>query len=142
MGDIYVENYKKAVERAVDRWSAKIAKVKPRLDAIRTELQELEEIEEPSDDDKKQIAALKKEREECKKAIEKANMELKLDLMLLELDKKANEKEALKLPPWLKDIVKKGGIPLSDSVTLVPDASFDLKAKKLKSFSLTLKWEF
>ena len=83
-----------------------------------------------------------KERKDCKKAIEKANEELKAELMLLELDAKAKEKEVLKLPKWLEGVVKKGGVPMTDSLTFKPDASFDLKEMKLKSFSFGVKWEF
>ena len=74
--------------------------------------------------------------------MDKAALELKLDLMLLEVDPKADQKELIKLPPWIKEIVKKGGIPVTENVTITPDVDFDLKSKKLKKFGITFKWEF
>src|SRR5438128_713403 len=111
MADIYIENYKKAVQRAIERWADKVKKPTETLKTIAADLTELEANKDPSDDDKKEIAKLKKDREACTKQLEKAALELKVDLMLLEVDDKANKKEVEKMPSWLpgwvKEIVKK-----------------------------------
>ena len=142
MADIRVENYKKSVEKAVARWWDKVDKLIKELGPIADELEELEDLDDPSDEDKKRIEELKKKRAAIVKGMEKAATELRIDLMLLDVPPDADQKELVKLPAWMQEIVKKKGIPISKHVTLVPDASFDFKAKKLKSFSLGLKWEF
>jgi hypothetical protein len=140
MGDIRIENYKKAVTKAFDRWEKKIEDCAKKLAPITAELDKLEASKTPSDDEKKRIAELKKQREAVAKGVDKASMELRRDRMLLEPPSEAPEKELLKLPDWMKGIIKQGGIPLGKGVTLVPDVSFDFKAKKLKSFGITVKW--
>ena len=143
MADTSVENYKKSVQRAVERFGQKVDKLAKELAPITKKIDELEAIEDPSDEDTKRIEELKKKRAViAKKGMEKAAMELKADLMLLPVPPKADEKELAKSAGWLQEIIKKKGIPLSEYVTLVPDASFDFKAKKLKSFDITLKWEW
>ena len=38
-------------------------------------------------------------------------MSLKVNLSVIELDDKANKTEAMKLPDWLKGIIKQKGLP-------------------------------
>ncbi|HEY1795261.1 MAG TPA: hypothetical protein VGG57_03995, partial [Stellaceae bacterium] len=54
----------------------------------------------------------------------------------------APEKEMIELPGWLTGIIKAKGVPVGHGITLVPDASFDLKALKLKSLSLGLRFNW
>jgi hypothetical protein len=68
-----------------------------------------------------------------------ASMELRVNLMLIELPPKADENELKKLPAWLKEIIKKKGIPLG-KIVITPDVEFDFKAKKLKKLGITIKW--
>ena len=49
---------------------------------------------------------------------------------------KADEKELMKVPGWLKDIIKAKGIPLGKGVSIAPAIDFDFKKKKLKSFGI------
>jgi hypothetical protein len=140
MSDIQVENYKKSVTKAVDRWREKLAKLAKKLEPIDLELDKLEAIKEPSADDKKRIAELLKARDQIRKDVNTAGMELRLDVMLLEIPAKADEKELLKLPAWLKEIIKAKGIPLGDGVSIAPDVSFDFKAMKLKYLGIIIKW--
>ncbi len=140
MSDIQVENYKKSVIKALDRWKEKLAKVAKKLEPIDQELEKLQAIKQPSDDDKKKIADLQKARAQIRKEVDTADMELRLDVMLLELPEKADEKELVKLPGWLKEIIKAKGIPLGNGVSIAPDVEFDFKAKKLKKLGITIKW--
>lgn len=140
MSDIQVENYKKSVTKAVERWRDKLAKFAKKLEPINSELDKLEALKEPSPADQKKIAELQKAREQIRKDINTAGMELRLDVMLLEIPAKAEEKELLKLPGWLKEIIKAKGIPLGNGVSIAPDVSFDFKAMKLKSLGITIKW--
>ena len=50
MGDTYVENYKKAVEKAHERWDRKVRPINKKLSEIQPELEKLEAIKKPSDD--------------------------------------------------------------------------------------------
>lgn len=61
------------------------------------------------------------------------------NLIVIELPPKADENELKKLPVWLREIIKKKGIPLGKFV-ITPDVEFDFKAKKLKKLGITIKW--
>jgi hypothetical protein len=139
--DIQVANYKKSVERITENWSKKLERIAKDLAPIDDELDKLEAIKDPSADDKKRIAELTKKRADVRKLIDKAALELKVDLMLIELPSKADDKELVKLPAWLKEIIKKKGVPLGKHVSIAPNADIDVKAKKLKSFGITFKFD-
>ena len=96
------------------------------------------------DDDKKKIADARRTYTALRKRIETANDELRLDLMLLEPPAKtaANEKDLLKLPDFIKDVIKAKGVPLGKGVSISPVIKFDFKAMKLKEFGLTITWRF
>lgn len=140
MSDIKVEQYKKAVERATDRWKAKLEKVGAKADKIREALAKLEENKPPTTENKKKIEICKKGFDALEKEVDKATLELKLDLMLLEVPKEAPKAELLKLPDWLKAVIKAKGIPLGRGVSVVPDVEFDFKNFKLKSVGVTVRW--
>ena len=145
MAALNVDQYKKQLAAAIDRWSKKIDDCAKALEKINTELAELEENDPPSDEDKKRIAELKAQREKVLKRIETAGTELRVDLMFVEPPErtKSNEKEFLKLPGFIGDLVKKKGIPLGNTgVVITPDVEFDFKAGKLKKFGLVLKFEW
>src|SRR5664280_2242174 len=112
MADIAVENYKKGVANALDRWATK---VKP----------------------------VAEQRDKLKKKIENFDLELKTDLMLLDMPQKGNadEKEIIKLPKWIDEIVKKKGITVG-TVTVAPDIDIDFKAGKLKKVGLKIEFNF
>jgi hypothetical protein len=139
MGDIAVENYQKSVTKILDIWAKEADRVGKELAAVNSELDKLEALQNPGPDEKKRIDELKKKREACYKRMNEASMELRVNLMLIELPAKADEKELLKLPAWLKEIIKKKGIPLG-KVVITPDVEFDFKAKKLKKLGITIKW--
>jgi len=121
MADIEVENYKKSVIRAVERWVGKLKDIQKKR----------EKLEDPD-----------KGSPEIDKLIEKANMELRADLILLDPPEKgkADEKELLKLPAWMKEIIKAKGIPVAKGISIVPNVDFDLKTMKLKSFGVTVNF--
>ncbi len=142
MSDINVENYKKSVEKIVEIWGKEMDNLAKQLAPIKAELDKLEAIKEPSPDDKKRIDDLKKKCANIRKQIDDAAASLDINLKVIEVPPKADEKELVKLPDWLKEIIKKKGIPLGKHVTIVPKIDFDIKKKKLKSAGVTLKWEW
>ena len=146
MGDIAVENYKKSVTRIVERWKGKIATPAKELVKLDEQLNDFKGKKPPlSDEDKKKLGELKEDYLKYKKQIEKANMELKLDLSLIEPPEKtkANEKELIKLPGFIKDIIEAKGLPIGKNVSIAPsDVDFDLKQMKLKGLSFEITWRF
>lgn len=140
MSDIKVEQYKKAVGRAIERWVAKLEKTGAKADKLREALAKLEENKSPSTEEKKKIELIKKGFEPLAKEVDKATLELKLDVMLLDVPKEAPKAELLKLPDWLKAVIKAKGIPLGRGVSVVPDVEFDFKNFKLKSLGVTVRW--
>ena len=67
---------------------------------------------------------------------------LQLEMVLVEVQPGAPENEMIQIPSWLTGIIKSKGIPVGHGITLVPDASFDIKARKLKSVSLGLRFSW
>jgi seryl-tRNA synthetase len=139
MGDIAVENYRKSVTKYLDIWAKEADRIGKELAGVNAELDKLEALQNPSEDDKKRIDELKKKREACQKNMDRASLELRLNLISIDLPPKADDKELKNLPTWLKEIIKKKGIPLG-KVVITPDVEFDFKAKKLKKLGITIKW--
>jgi seryl-tRNA synthetase len=139
MGDIAVENYQKSVLKILDIWAKEAERIGKELAAVNAELDKLEALQNPTADDKKRIEELKKKREACQKRIDEASVSLRVNLIALQVPPKADEDELKKLPAWLKEIIKKKGIPLG-KVVITPDVEFDFKAKKLKKLGITIKW--
>lgn len=141
MSDIQIENYKKGVERAVERWSAKLAKIGAKAKAPREELAALRKKSPPSPADKQRIAELERELEKLEAEVDKANTELKLDVMLITPPPAKVPQDQLKnLPDWMKKLIKAKGIPLGNGVVLTPDVEFDWKTLKPKKLGVTIKW--
>jgi seryl-tRNA synthetase len=139
MGDIAVENYKKSVTEYLDIWAKEGDRIGKALAGVNAELDKLEALQNPTPDDKKRIDELKKKREACYKRMNEASLELRLNLISIDLPPKADEKELKNLPTWLKEIIKKKGIPFG-KVVITPDVEFDFKAKKLKKLGIAIKW--
>jgi seryl-tRNA synthetase len=139
MGDIAVENYQKSITKYLDIWAKEADRIGKELAAVNSELDKLEALQNPGPDDKKRIEELKKKRENCYKRMNEASMELRVNLMSIQVPPTADEDELKKLPGWLKEIIKKKGIPLG-KVVITPDVEFDFKAKKLKKLGITIKW--
>src|SRR5215468_8987764 len=118
MGDIAVENYQKSVTKYLDIWSKEADRIGKELTTVNSELDKLEALDNPGADDKKRIEELKKKREACYKRMNEASLELRVNLMGIELPAKADDKELVKLPAWLKEIIKKKGIPLGKDVSI------------------------
>jgi len=141
MTDIRVENYKKNVERAVERWNGKIAAIGRKAKVHREELKKLEAIASPTADDKKQIAEHKQELEKLSKEVDKATTELKVDMMLLDgMPKGAPKADLVKLPDWLKGVIKAKGIPLGNGVAIAPEAKFDFDNFKITYLGIKVTW--
>jgi DNA repair exonuclease SbcCD ATPase subunit len=135
--DIKLENYRKSVAKILDIWGGKLEKIAKELAPIQAEL---DKLDESKPDDKKRIDELKKKCADLHKQVENANLELRLDFIDLDIPPKADDKELLKIPAWMKDIIKRKGLPLGKDVSIAPTVDFDFKAKKLKSFGIKITW--
>ena len=144
MSDIATDKYKAAVKSAADRWKAKVQGPAKQLVKLDGEVTALEAKKPVGADDKKKLDESKKAYTALRKQIETANDELRLDLMLLEPPQKNadNEKELVKLPDFIKEIIKARGVPLGKGVSIAPEIKFDFKAMKLKEFGLGITWRF
>lgn len=142
MSDYRIEAYKKSVKTITAKWGKEIAKLDAELGKIGKELADLEAIKDPSDDDKKKIAELRKKQEVLRKKVDSCVMNLKVNLMLIEPQPGAPKKELLELPGWLKTIIENEGIPLGRGVSIAPDIDVDVKAMKLEKFgiTITIRW--
>jgi hypothetical protein len=138
MGDIYVESYKKSAARLLDKGGKEIDKLGKDLAPIAEQLAKLEAAKSPDAATKRQIDDLQKQANAIQKQIDHASANLRASMMLLDVPAQANEKEVMKLPGWLTDIIKEKGIPLGKDVSIAPDVSFDFKNKKLKSIGITI----
>ena len=135
--DIKLENYRKNVVKILDIWGDKLAKISKQLAPLQVEL---DKLDESNPNDKKRIEELKKKCADLRKQIETANTELRLDFMGIDVPPKADEKELVKVPAWIKEIIKRKGIPLGKDVSIAPTIDFDFKAKKVKSFGVKITW--
>jgi hypothetical protein len=140
MDDIKLENYKKSVAKVMEYWAKEAADIGKQLAPIQAELDKLQENKDPSPEDKKKIEELKKKCLALHQEMENAAASLELNLKVLEIPPQADPKELVKLPDWIKQIIKAKGIPLGKGVSIAPDVQFDFKAKKLKKLGITIRW--
>ena len=146
MAALNVEQYQKQIKATVDRWSKKIADIKAtekiNYDISTTEARLRMATKEGEKTINGQIDELKKARVKEVKRIDAADLSLRAELMMIEPPEKtkSNEKEFVKLPGFIGEVVEKGGVPLGKTgVVLKPDVGFDLKAGKLKNFGIDIK---
>jgi hypothetical protein len=138
--DIRIENYKNTVSNLVSQWAVAEIKLAGKLAPIVEKLAQKEAIPDPTDADKERIAELQKQRDAISDEMDNENNNLQVELMIVEVQPGAPKRELVILPDWLKEVVKAKGIPIGHGVTIVPDADFDVKALKLKSFTVSLSF--
>jgi len=140
MDDREIEIYKSQVEKVLKIWTDEAIRIGKELARIKDEIAKLEANQPPTPADTKKIQELKKKCLKLHEEMETASQELNLNLVLITPGPKAPEKELLKIPDWLKDIIKKKGVPLGKGVIISPKVDFDFKSRKLKSLGITIKW--
>jgi hypothetical protein len=140
--DYRVVSYQKTVEGLVSNWAAAVITLESKLVPVLNELEQKQAIQNPTDEDKARIDQLVKQRDDLSGQIDSENDSLRLELLEVEVQPGAPERELIELPDWLTGIIKAKGVPVGHGITLVPDASFDLKTLKLKSFSVGLRFSW
>lgn len=93
-------------------------------------------------DGKKKLKSLQLDLKKSIVALEKKSRSLELDLKKLTLPPDAPKKEVILLPKSLNNIIKKGGIEITDGVTVLPDIQIDFKNMKIKKAGIKFKWVF
>ncbi|MDE2006355.1 MAG: hypothetical protein KGI51_07305 [Rhodospirillales bacterium] len=143
MGDVTIEEFKKHATKGVDDWEKEITKLQKQLDPIDAELKKLSADKKPDDKEKQHIAELTKQRDALREKIHDASKELGKLLFDLDLPTKGDQKDILKLPPFLEGIIKdKGAIPLGPNVSVKPTIDWDFKKMKPKKVFVSLEWHF
>lgn len=140
--DIRIINYQNTVSRMVSEWAAAEISLADKLIPVLKELEEKKAISNPTDADKARIDELTRQRNDLSSQMESESNNLRVEMTLVEVEPGAPEREMIQLPEWLTGIIKAKGIPVGHGITLVPDASFDVKARKLKSLSLGLRFSW
>jgi hypothetical protein len=143
MADDYrIESTKRSIEALVERWAAAEIELGAQLAPIREELATKEQIQSPSDEEQARIAELRRQRDEIAAKMEAESDNLRLELTLVEVQEGAPEREMVSLPGWAKDIIKAKGLPIARGIVIVPDADFDLKARKVKAVSVGIRFDW
>jgi hypothetical protein len=138
--DFRIINYQNTVNRMVSEWASAEITLEGKLLPVLKELEEKQAISNPTDSDKARIGELIKQRDDLSAQMEAESNNLRLEMILVEVEPGAPENEMIQLPDWLTGIIRSKGIPVGHGITLVPDASFDVKARKLQSLSLGLRF--
>jgi hypothetical protein len=138
--EIFQTSYKKLQEI----WRAKVERPLKDLEFIQQELEEFDEKETITDEDKKAIKEVFARQDKYKKAVEAANFELKKDLSYLDPPAKVTKDEMNELLKWMKKSFEKikMGLPIADKFNIEPEAEVDWKKLKFKSLGINLKWKF
>src|SRR5262249_18926363 len=126
----------------VSRWAAAEITLSGKLVPVLDELEKKRTISNPTAADKARIDELIKERDALRAKMDQESENLRVELMVVEVQPGAPERELVILPDWLKGIIKAKGVPVGHGITLVPDAEFDLKKLKLKSFTAGLRFSW
>lgn len=140
--DLRVENYKTTIDKLVSRWAAAEITLSGKLVPVLEELDKKRALSSPSDADKSRIYDLIKQRDALRAKMDEESENLRVELMIVEVQPGAPERELVALPGWVKGIIKNKGVPVGHGIILVPDADFDVKKLKLKSFSVGLKFNW
>ncbi len=135
MADRHIESYKKRIDKILTRKAKEVEKLKKELQPIEEELKQAQDNK-----DKKAEKTQEKKRTALRKKLDLAASDLALQLSLLEIPPEADEKELTKVPQWLKTVIQKKGLPLGNTVSIVPDIAFDFKNKKIKKLGITIRW--
>jgi hypothetical protein len=150
MAALNVDQYRKQLASAIERWAKKVAECASQIAKINEAIAKLEEQIECATPEgekkfKAEVVKLKQAREKVVKAIESAGVSLRIELMFIEPPQKtkANESEFRKLPGFIGDLVEKKGVPLGKTgVVLKPDVDFNFKEGKLEKFGIELEFEW
>lgn len=144
MGDP-VDDVKKSANTLIDRWGGEFSRISKAIDKIIKEMEELEKAEkakQASADDKAKKIKLTLTRDQLCKALKDCTDDFNGKLKDIKIPPKADPDLLQKLPNFIKDAIKRQGIPLNDNITIVPKPDVDLKKFKFNGGAINLKLTF
>jgi hypothetical protein len=137
-GALNPQQYKDAVGRATDRWVAKVAPFDLDINLARTTVAVLSAQVPRTPDVDQKIADLTVAIKALLAKVDIFNSEYRAELMLLEKEVTATKSEGPQLPAIVKQLIVAKGIPISKTVSVLPDAKWDQKNDKLGNITLTV----
>ena len=140
--DYRIISYQNAVNTLVSRWAAAEIVLEGKLVPILQELEQKATISNPTDADKARISELIRQRDDLRAQMEAESENLRTSMILVEVEPGAPEREMIQLPDWMKGIIQSKGVPVGHGITLIPDASFDAKSRRLQSLSIGLRFNW
>jgi DNA repair ATPase RecN len=135
-----IETYKRTIARLTEHYGNEMEKLAKELRPVKEELKKLEQMKPPSPENTKKIADLRKKQDTLRKKIEAVAKALDDNVRLIPPATEAAEKELVKLPAWMKELILKWSIHLGDTMSITPKIELDSKLKKFKSASLILRF--
>jgi len=140
--DYRIVSYQNTVNSLVNRWASAEIALEAKLVPILQELEQKAMISSPTDADKARISELTRQRNDLRAQMEAESENLRTSMILVEVDPGAPEREMVQLPDWMKGIIQSKGVPVGHGITLIPDASFDAKSRRLQSLSIGLRFSW
>ena len=144
MGDP-VDDVKKSASQIIDRWGGEFSRISKAIDKIIKEMEALEKAEkakQASAEDKAKKIKLTLTRDQLCKALKDCTNDVNVKLKDIKIPPKADPDLLQKLPHFLKDAIKRQGIPLNKNITIVPKPDVDLKKLKFNGGTIDLKLTF
>jgi hypothetical protein len=136
-----VTNYKQAVAKRVDQWSARMSKLNDDLTKARTDLAVLNVKTPRPDDVDAQMKAIQNKISGIQETMRYETNSLAVDVGLMTVSP-PDKSEAIPLPGFIKDLVKAKGIPLSKNASFTPNINWNFKSGTLGSASGTINVTF
>ena len=131
--------YRAGVEKALDRWVAKVKPYDQDINLARTKIAELRAQTPLSADADQKIAQLTAGIKALLAKVDQFNTELRADIMLLPKDVAVSKSEGPQLPGTIKQLIAAKGIPLGKTVSIgVPDVKWNQKNDTLGSVTIIL----
>jgi len=144
MQGLDLKNFEKSVKKIIDRWQGKVAGLFKDIAKINKQLEVLDAKKELTPEETKLRERCAKARKVLQKKVDKAALEMRVELAIItpppEAAKSELEKAFTKIKRMVKDIEKK--LQLPGGVKITPDVEFDFKKKKFKKIGVTIRWGF
>jgi len=132
-----VTNYKQAVTKRVEAWGTRMAKLSDDLGKAMTDLAVLNVQTPPPADIDAQIKDKQNKIKGIQDIMRYETTSLGIDLATITVSP-PDKSEALPLPDFVKALIKAKGLPLSKTVSFLPNISWNFKSGTLGSASGTI----
>jgi hypothetical protein len=132
-----VDKYQRTFAARVSKFFSDCEKEAKEINEINEELKKMPPVEEGVDEElDARVQELKDRRDELEKCIQEKRKKAVDALQTIPLPPQAPPKVQQKLPPWIVEVIKKGGIPLGKGWILKPDIDINWKTLEFKKFEI------